>query len=303
MNNTVIYLSDVSNQNVPYFEDFDYTEIFTRIKVDVLEGFFKKSNFCQEERKFIVDGIRYGFPLGYQGSTNRKDLSNNLKLRCGDKYELWRKMMKEVNLHRFAGPFETIPFKNFVQSPVGLMSKANNLTHLIFHLSYDFKEFKSINYYTPKELCSVKYNDLDQAILLCSSLGQGCRMVKSDLKSAFRHLPIKPQDYRWLIMKAKHPRTGKMRFFIEECVAFGSLISCSHYQRVSNALHHIFVFRTKSKVTNYLDDFFFVALVEHQTNQLVQDFLQICTEINFPVSTDKTEWASTLVGVPWNASE
>ena len=46
--------------------------------------------------------------------------------------------MKEVNEHRYAGPFNELPFKYHVQSPVGLVPKAGNKTHLIFHLSYDF---------------------------------------------------------------------------------------------------------------------------------------------------------------------
>ena len=55
-------------------------------------------------------------------------------------------------------------------------------------------------------------------------------------------------------MKAKHPATDKLWLFVEKCVAFGSSVSCSHFQRVSNAIRHVFVHETKSQVTNYLDD-------------------------------------------------
>ena len=45
--------------------------------------------------------------------------------------------MKEVKLKRFAGPFESSPFEDFIQSPVGLVPKDNGKdTRLIFHLSY-----------------------------------------------------------------------------------------------------------------------------------------------------------------------
>ena len=36
---------------------------------------------------------------------------------------LWNKVMKEVEAKRFAGPFEKIPFDNFIQSPIGLVPK------------------------------------------------------------------------------------------------------------------------------------------------------------------------------------
>ena len=55
------------------------------------------------------------------------------------------------------GLFETIPFENFIQSPIGLVPKAgSDQTRLIFHLSYDFKSegFKSVNAHTPKGIIS-----------------------------------------------------------------------------------------------------------------------------------------------------
>ena len=160
--------------------------------------------------------------------------------------------MEEVRLHRFAGTFEDIPYDTYVQSPVGLVGKSNGKTHLIFHLS--FAEKNSINFYTPKYLCSVKYNDLDSAIRLCM---RGAYMAKAGMKSAFRHLLIKPQDRRWLIMKARNPwENNKTYYFVEKCEAFGSSISCSHFQGVSNGIEFIFRSRKGSKATNYLMTYF-----------------------------------------------
>ena len=33
--------------------------------------------------------------------------------------------MKEVEAKHYAGPFKTIPFENFIQSPIGLVPKDN----------------------------------------------------------------------------------------------------------------------------------------------------------------------------------
>ena len=93
----------------------------------------------------------------------------------GDKFQLWEKIIKEVRNLRFAGPFDAIPFDSFIQSPVGLVQKAGNQTRLIFHLSYKFKNGnESVNYYMPKHLCSVKYNDIEHAIKNCLALLQEC---------------------------------------------------------------------------------------------------------------------------------
>ena len=51
--------------------------------------------------------------------------------------------MKEVKAERVAGPFESIPYENYIQSPIGLVPKSGNKTRMIFHLSYKFGELPS----------------------------------------------------------------------------------------------------------------------------------------------------------------
>lgn len=52
---------------------------------------------------------------------------------------------------------------------------------MIFHLSYP--EESSVNFFTPRELCTTRYNDFDVAVRLCIKAGKGAKMAKSDLKS------------------------------------------------------------------------------------------------------------------------
>ena len=71
-----------------------------------------------------------------------------------------------------------------------------------------------MNYYSPDEKCSVRYKDLDHVVkesikLLENFVGEGKPIIwygKSDLKSAFRVLPLFPGVYWLLILKARHPR-------------------------------------------------------------------------------------------------
>ena len=122
------------------------------------------------------------------------------------------KMMKEVKLGRVVGPFEEIPFDTYIQSPVGLVTKQNGDLRMVFHLSYDFEDNKSINHYTPRDLCCVKYKDLDDAVRNCLQDGCGCYVAKSDLKLACRNLPVRNEDWKWLVMMARHPVTKKRYF-------------------------------------------------------------------------------------------
>ena len=74
--------------------------------------------------------------------------------------------------------------------------------------------------------------------------------------------------------------------------------SVAHFQRFSNALCHLIEFQTNSppqSITNYLDDFLFIALTLLRCNYLIESFLSLCNEIGVPVSLEKTEWGSARV--------
>ena len=258
-----------------------------------------------------MNGFQNGFDIGYEGPTARADNSENIPLMVGDKYELWKKLMKEVKLKRYAGPYAEIPFAQYVQSPIGLVPKAGNQTRQIFHLSYNFPKsgFKSINYYIPADKCSVKYKDLDFAIKcildMLQSEGNDNSLVylsKTDVQSAFRLLPLASKCYSLLVMKAKHPITNEVKYFVEKCLSFGSSISCFHFQRFSDALKHIVEVKTGTtlRVTNYLDDFLFIGTSKRVCNALMRCFLDICEEIGVPVAPEKTVWATlelTFLGI------
>ena len=258
-------VSEEHDQHVDYFENFDLENIHTPVNYLELQILLIETDYDKTETPFLVDRFRYGFDLEYQGPVHCKSSASNLPLTVGSRIELWNKLMKEVKLKRVAGPFDTIPFENYIQSPIGLVPKAGgDQTRLIFHLSHDCSDGKSVNACTPKELCSTKYCDLDHVIRNYIKLRetvdqdadadlqshQHChgyakyKLVvvysgKTDVKSAFRIVPLLWKCWPWLTMFAVNPLNGKIQYFVDKCLPFGASISCSHFQRMSNALKHI----------------------------------------------------------------
>ena len=270
----------------------------TPLKADVLCKLLIQSQYKPDEIEFLNKGITKGFDIGYQGNKEVKLTSNNLKFIIGDETVLWNKVMKEVANGRYAGPYDYIPFDNYIQSPLGLVPKDGGKdVRLIFHLSHPRNPKsgipESVNANTPKELCSVKYPSFDDAVMLCIINGRSCLIAKSDLKSAFRNLGIKPDCWCYLVMMAIDPETGKRYYFVDKCLLFGAAISCALFQRVSNAIAHIVMYRTGQQLINYLDDYFFAALLKMMCNGQVDEFLKVCSAVNFPVALDKTFRATT----------
>ena len=162
-----------ADEEVLFYVNKDWDKIVTPIKVKQLKYWLRISGYPRKDSEAIIDGFTNGFDLGYRGPADRTDLSQNIPLKIGTPTQLWNKVMKAVKLGRYAGPYnlDKLPFDQYMQSPIGLVPKdGGKKTWLIFHLSYDFGKLehqKSFNYHTPKDMCSVKYNDLDHAIRNC----------------------------------------------------------------------------------------------------------------------------------------
>ena len=275
------------------------------------EKLLKQANYPINKSNFLLDGFRQGFDIGYSGPRERVSESDNIPFKpgVGDEVEMWNKMIKEVSLGRYAGPYEKVPYDFYIQSPIGLVPKdQGKKTRLIFHLSYDFslEGEESVNHFTPDELCSVKYKDLDFAVSLSLQMKenldsqevfQGLYYGKTDLSSAFRILPLSPGCYCLLIMKAKDPESGSWWYFIDKCLPFGSSRSCALFQEFSDSLQFLteFLSKRKKSVSNFLDDFLFIAAQLSMCNHILQTFLDLCETINCPVSEEKTVWGTQLI--------
>ena len=79
---------------------------------------------------------------------------------------------------------------------------------------------------------------------MCTRAGRGCVMGKSDFSSAFRNLGGKVRNFKILLLKAKSPLDGKVYYFVDKCLPFEASISCSYFQRVSDAIAHIVKHKT-----------------------------------------------------------
>ena len=284
-------------ENILYYENYDLRTVVTPVNVNRLHQLLAESAYDQDEINFLVSGFKNSFDISYRGLIQGvQHLAPNLKITVGSYEILWNKGMKEVKLGHYAGPYKSPPYKNFIQSPIGLVPKDGTDTRLIFHLSYP-RTGMSINSETPQEFCSVKYPDFSEAIIRCmeESYLLPCHIAKNDMKSAFRQLGLRPEQFCLLLMKAKSPLDGKTYFIIEKTLPFRASILCSHFQRFSNAVAHITHFHTKKCPINYMDDFLFCAMLKAACDWQVQTFLKICEEICFPVSMEKTYWGTTML--------
>ena len=163
-----------------------------------------------------------------------------------------QKIIKEVELGRIVGHFTTLPYKNLQISPLGLVPKKERVEYrLIHHLSYPLGS--SINDGISDINKTVQYETLDIAIFYINKLASGILLAKSDLESAFRIIPIHPQDYELLGMEI----AGK--FYYDRCLPMGCAISCQ-FEKLRSALHWIMENQFfAGYMVHVLDDFLFMG--------------------------------------------
>lgn len=309
------------SEPILWAEYFDHQKIHSPLNVTKFQELLESHKYDNQEMRYLINGLRNGFSIEYDGPREGVRTSNNLKLRVGSKTKLWNKLMKEVEKKRVAGPYraDNMPFDWFYQSPVGLVAKKNTGgeqklgagpslvtrgesegqnqdVRMIFHLSHP--KGSSINDYINPEKCRVKYHNLDEAVSYSHQLvSQGATEVwysSCDLKSAFRFLGICNCDKPLLVMKGQHPDSGGWYYFIELALPFGCSISPKIFQRFSKTTAFLV-----GKITNrrqplvYLDDFLNIKNSEKTCNKCLKTLLQVCEWINFPVSHEKTCWAAT----------
>ena len=182
----------------------------------------------------LVQGFRDGFFIGFEGPRTPR-FSHNLKSADEHPDLVTKNLLKEVTLGRTAGPFLSPPFQNFQIYPIGVVPKKHSSDwRTIFHLSHPKSSSTSVNANISKENYSLEYVKIDDAIkLLIIQLGKGSYMAKTDICSAFRHVPVHPNDWELLGMH------WKGLYFFDQVLPFGLRSAPYIFNQLSDALEWI----------------------------------------------------------------
>ena len=260
----------------------------TPVKVSKLQTYLK--NYDPISRAQILSGFTHGFDLGYRGHPNCKLKIDNHKS-CKDHPDIVEKYLKhETSLGRISGPFDFPPFKIFQINPLGVIPKKDpGKFRLITDLSSPRPNSnstshsgKSINENIDKVFCEVTYSSLQDAIHLINNQKPGCWLSKTDIESAFRLLPISP-DQRCLL-----GMSWQGKFYFDNCLPMGASSSCQLFERFSCALQFISESVGIRNSIHYLDDFLFINDSFASCENDLRLFKGLCKDIGVPLAPDKT---------------
>ena len=126
---------------------------------------------------------------------------------------------------------------------------------------------------------------------MVQDLGRGCLLGKSDIKSAFRLLPVSVLDFDQLGFKFD----GK--FYFHKAMPFGCSIACQRWELYSTFLEFCVTRQSLvGKLLHYLDDFLFGG--KKGTNRcayIMSVFQGKMTLLGVPIAYEKTEGPTTKI--------
>jgi hypothetical protein len=160
---------------------------------------------------------------------------------------------------------------------------------LITHHSYPIGQ--GINAYIDPYFSTVQYSPFDNAISIVQRLGENALCAKSDIKSAFRLLPIYPGSFDLLGIQLNG------NFYIDKMLPMGLSQSCSYFEKFYSFIDWVVKRESNSEnIDHYLDDFFFAGSAGTiDCHVLLDNFFSVCDRLNVPLANEKTVAPTTIV--------
>ena len=231
----------------------------------------------------LCSGLVHGFDAGIDNcSSGTLECGNNrsAKLQPQVVEEL---IQSEIEKGYLLGPFKKAPFETYRISPIGIAEgKYSKKKRLIVDLSapYDNENIPSI---IDKDLHSLSYVTVDDAIELIKKAGVGAMLSKLDICDAFKLIPLSPGVWHLFGIKWKN-----LYYFYKRLV-FGCRSSPKIFDQLSVAICWIAMNNYKvDNVIHLLDDFLAVDSASEKGYRTLAVLSMIFNKLHIPLSAKKT---------------
>ncbi len=241
--------------------------------------------------RYILKGLTEGFRTGHRRANPLRSATGNMPSASQHPEVIDEYLRSELSLGRMLGPFslDQVPPHTHVNR-MGLTPKGHNTGkwRLITDLSYP--RGASVNDGIDPRLCSLSYTSVDDVARRVSAMGIGTLMAKTDIASAYRIIPVHPEDR---VLQAIQWRGST---YIDPMLPFGLRSAPKIFSAVADAfawhLHQIGI----PDVDHYLDDFIVLGpplspLCQQYLHQLQTE----CSLLGIPLAAHKTEGPTTCL--------
>ena len=253
-----------------------------------------RSNLTDYDDKVICDFLQYGWPINYT-SVREPDIpirnhSSSLQHKTAvDDYLSTEQAQGatqghfDPNVKLFQLPIHSVPLMTVPKK--GSKDKQRVV------LDFSYPQGSSINDGIPKdsyldEPFHLRLPGSQTFIDLINLFGPGCLLFKTDLRKAYRQIPVDPQDYRYLAFG------WRSKLYFDTVFPFGLRPVTMACQRTTNAVCFIHLNEYGHIAINYIDDFG-AATLPDQAQDAFSKLKELLTELGLEDSPDKESKPTT----------
>ena len=200
-------------------------------------------------------------------------------------------LAKELEAGRVIGPLgRDASGLNIQVSRFGVISKPHQPGKWRLITDQSSPEGASVNDGVDPRLCLVNYASVDDAVEVIVRLGRGARLAKFDLESAYRLVPVWPEDRLLLGMRWEGAT------YVDGALPFGLRSAPKLFTAVVDTLLWIMGQHGVREAMHYLDDFLVLGPAgSEECGEAVSTSMQLCQSLGVPIAPHKTEGPSTTL--------
>ena len=248
------------------------------------------TNFPDPEVIRAILGIcTFGTQIGYRQQRSEPIIHPNLAIADPDATLVSAYIIAELNKNRLDTYSHIYPLPtHYTASSLGLVDKADGSKRRIHHLSYPPDDPTAINNGIPEQFVSITYCGIEDAVSAIQKLGKRSKLIKCDLESAFRHIPVSPYDSPLLGFHWQNCR------YAERFLPFGLRTAPYLFNLFAEVFHWILEDQLIQQnmsacVIHYLDDFLIVIPAGENPDQCSQIFASLCRVVGLTINNSKNE--------------
>ena len=240
--------------------------------------------------QYILQGIKYGFRVGYCYEAHRCIRANSNHPSAREHPAIISAALsEEINKGRLIGPLNVRDFPYVQISSLGAVPKKHTEKfRLILDLSHP--KCQSVNAGINKAVSSLLYIKVDDIVEHVLTLGKGCLLAKVDVESAFRNVPVHPNDRHLLGL------VWENELYMDTVLPFGLRSAPKIFTAIADALECVAKNCGVTFLEHFLDDYITAgAPGSLECDQNLQLLICLCCILNLPLAVPKKDGPTTCI--------
>ena len=240
--------------------------------------------------RYISNGLRHGFRVGFQHQSPLRSTTSNMPSALEHPDTVQRYIADELAKGRMLGPVTPDLHSSLHINQFRVIPKGHNTGKWRLITDLSFPEGSSVNDGIEPELCSLSYMTVDDVAKVVFDLGKGTLLGKEDIESAYRLVPVHPQDRVLQAVKWG----GKV--YVDPMLPFGLRSAPKVFNAVADALNWILCQAGIDFAMHYLDDFVVIgAPGSDQCHRAMTILEEVCKQLGIPLALHKKDGPTTCI--------